>query len=369
MNILIATEPEDYHAILVKLALERTGHVVDLFFTADHPTQQKNTIYIDNYRSQWSSQDEQGELCGDNYEVVWWRRARKPYLDKSVLHPRDYPIVSRENTAFYDSLSKTMASQAWWVNSIEATDKARSKLFQLRTAVDCGLNIPSTLCTNDPQKIRDFLFQKEDVIYKPMTLHLWHEQEQIKIAYTSKLTQADLSDDTLLRLVPGIYQQEIKKSYELRITCFGDYLVAAKLNSQSHDLGKIDWRKIPDYALEVEPYELPLALQEQIRAFMHQMGLAFGALDFIVTPEGEYFFLEVNEQGQFLWIEDSNPDFKMLDIFVNFLINKSTDFQWDAQKARHDILDYVQEAEEIAARQMQEHVHVNQITFIHSEGV
>jgi len=48
MNILIATEPDDHHAILVKLALEKTGHLVDLLFTADHPTKQKNTIFIDN---------------------------------------------------------------------------------------------------------------------------------------------------------------------------------------------------------------------------------------------------------------------------------------------------------------------------------
>ena len=36
---------------------------------------------------------------------------------------------------------------------------------------------------------------------------------------------------------------------------------------------------------------------------MRKMGLVFCALDFIVTQDDEYVFLEVNEQGQFLWIE------------------------------------------------------------------
>lgn len=369
MNILIATEPDDHHAILVKIALEKTGHLVDLLFTADHPTKQKNSIFIDNNNYQWISTDERGSISDDKYEVVWWRRARKPYMPKNVLHPDDYPIATRENASFYESLSKTIATNAWWVNSREAAYKARSKLLQLKIAADCGLNIPTSLCTNDPKKIREFLFKTKNVIYKPLTLNLWPEKEQIKIAYTSKLNSSDLSDDTLLQLVPGMYQKEIKKNYELRITCFGDYLVSAKLNSQSHSLGKIDWRRIPDEELCIEPYQLPNPIKEKIQIFMHKMGLVFGALDFIVTPEGEYFFLEVNEQGQFLWIEDCNPDFNMLDIFVNFLTNKSINFQWDQQKAQHYILQYAHEIEDIAAYQMEQHVHLNQAKFIHSEGL
>jgi hypothetical protein len=35
------------------------------------------------------------------------------------------------------------------------------------------------------------------------------------------------------------------------------------------------------------------------------LGLAFGCIDLIVTPEGEHIFLEVNEMGQFLWVRTS----------------------------------------------------------------
>ena len=33
------------------------------------------------------------------------------------------------------------------------------------------------------------------------------------------------------------------------------------------------------------------------------MKLVFGAIDMIVTPAGEYVFLEINANGQYLWIE------------------------------------------------------------------
>lgn len=362
MNLLIATEPDDHHAILVKLALEKAGHLVHLLFTADHPSKQRNTIFIDNRRYHWHCADAYDTTSGDLYEVVWWRRAKKPYIPKNLAHPDDYPIILRENASFHESLSRTMAAKAWWVNDREAVQRANSKLLQLKIAAACGLNIPPTVCTNDPNSIREFLMQNPDnVIYKPLTLHLWQDEAQIKIAYTSKINSHELPNDTLLQLVPGLYQREIKKRYELRVTCFGNTLVAAKLDSQSHVLGNIDWRRIPSEDLSVTPYTLPNDISAKIRAFMAKMGLVFGALDFIVTPEGEYFFLEVNEQGQFLWIEDSNPNIKMLDMFVNFLINRSIHFEWDEQQVQHHMLQYTAEVEAIVAGQMERHVHLNQV--------
>ena len=32
--------------------------------------------------------------------------------------------------------------------------------------------------------------------------------------------------------------------------------------------------------------------------------LNYGAFDFIETPEGEYYFLEVNAGGEFCWLDD-----------------------------------------------------------------
>jgi len=35
------------------------------------------------------------------------------------------------------------------------------------------------------------------------------------------------------------------------------------------------------------------------------MGLVYGALDFVVTPEGNSVFLELNQAGQWGWIEQA----------------------------------------------------------------
>ena len=61
---------------------------------------------------------------------------------------------------------------------------------------------------------------------------------------------------------------------------------------------------------------------------MRDLGIAFGCIDMILTPEGEYVFLEVNEQGQFLFLEQLCPDLPMLDIFIQFLTQQRLNFCW-----------------------------------------
>lgn len=361
MKCLIPTEPDDMHAMLVKVALEEMGHEVRCLFLADQPTKLKNSVLIDNDTYQWKSTDKYDSIVDNDYDVVWWRRARKPHLPKDITHPSDYKFVVRENSLFYDSLTDNLAPKARWVNPKEAAVRARSKLLQLKWAVECGMTIPTTLCSNDPQDIRYFLLKHEGsgVVYKPLSSSYWFEDQKIRITYTSKMSFLELPCNKLLQLVPGLFQKEIKKKYELRINYFGDYIVAVKINSQEHVDGKIDWRAIPGKEIEIEPYILPRRYEDQIRVFMKKMGLVFGALDFIVSEDHEYYFLEVNEQGQFLWIEELDEESHMLDIFIQFLLNTSKAFKWDPKKRAHTIKRYRDQVADLSLENQRRHVGLN----------
>ena len=361
MKFLIPTEPDDTHAILVKLALEETGHHVSLLFTADHPTLQKNSVYIDTQTYQWQSVDAYDAIVADHYDVVWWRRARRPYLPKNAVHAKDYEFVARENILFFESFTANLAPNAWWINAKEVAYRANFKLLQLKIASECGLIIPTTLCSNDPQEIRQFIstYEPKGVIYKPMCSYFWFETLHTKISYTARVKNKNIPNHNALQAVPGIFQVEIEKKFELRITCFGNYLVAAKLHSQKHPDGLIDWRAIRGASMLVEPFELPEDIAEKIRLFMRRMGLVFGAFDLIVTPDDEYVFLEVNEQGQFLWIEEFNPAFKMLDIFIQFMLNGAENFVWNPESCIHNIEHYRSQMKAIFDLNMERHVQVN----------
>ncbi len=59
-----------------------------------------------------------------------------------------------------------------------------------------------------------------------------------------------------------------------------------------------------DYdALTYQPTTIPSRVDAAVRRFMAMLHLRFAAIDFVVRPDGEWVFLEVNPNGQWEWIE------------------------------------------------------------------
>lgn len=347
MNFLIVTEPDDTHAIYVTLALELKGHRVLNLFCADYPTLQKNSVLIDNTQYRCQSKDQYQTIEHGDYDVVWWRRPRQPYLEKEKIYFEDYKFHKRENLMFHESFTHQLAPRAWWINRKEAALRSNYKLLQLKIASDVGMTIPTTLFSNDFQEICAFYkqFCLQGVVYKPLTFQFWEEGHGLKVCYTAKINGMEVLEKSRVDLIPGIYQVQIPKLYELRVTCFGEYLVAVKIHSQDLDEAKMDWRTMNPSQLKLEPYALPTKLIKQIRYLMRELGIVFGCLDFIVTPDGDYIFLEINEQGQFLFIEKCCPEIQMLDIFTNFLIQQTSQFHWVSSKNSVNLIDFSDEVE------------------------
>ena len=89
--------------------------------------------------------------------------------------------------------------------------------------------------------------------------------------------------------------------------------------------------------MRVAPYQLPADIEAKLFAFMDEMELTMGTADFIVTEDGEHVFLEMNEQGQFLWVEEFNPEVRLLEPFARFLASADPTFRWRADSARPEL--------------------------------
>jgi hypothetical protein len=139
------------------------------------------------------------------------------------------------------------------------------------------------------------------------------------------LREEDLADDEALSSCPAIYQRKIEKAYELRVTCIGERCFTVRLDSQSRDATRMDWRADLRTPLKPTLHELPLEVEERCLMTMRRLGLVFGCIDLIVTPEGEHVFLEVNEMGQFLWVEQGEPACPMLRAFATLLVERRLD--------------------------------------------
>ena len=80
----------------------------------------------------------------------------------------------------------------------------------------------------------------------------------------------------------------------------GEKIFSARMNSQANENTRKDWRG-GEYQLE--PFSLPEQVEESILRLMDSFGINFASLDMILTPEGEFVFLELNPNGQWLWLE------------------------------------------------------------------
>jgi hypothetical protein len=353
-KVLILVSGGDLHAHAVAEALRRKGGDPILWHTTDFPTRAAERLCFEGSNSSFHIEGLDIECTQPGVRTVWRRRPAYT-LDESRLHPADVSFANLECAIFRRSFLSLLLPEAFWVNPADAAVSAGRKMVQHKLAVDVGLTTPATLFTNDPNAIRGFFARCGGrIVYKTLQGGSWQKDEEQLTPFTSLLAEADLVDDDLLRSTPGIYQEPIVKSYELRVTAMGNQLVAVKIFSQETNEGTIDWRR-SERELRIEPYKLPPQVHKQCLALMARLGVVFGCLDFIVTPSGEFVFLEINEMGQFLFIEQ-RTGLPLLDMFSDFLLQGSPAFTWTPTAAPIRYGDVATTAEEQAKEASERHV-------------
>jgi hypothetical protein len=321
MRLLVPSFPHDVHAVEVALVLRELGHEVVLWNGADFPTRQCASVELGPSGVSFAVAGAELDFDDRPFDVVWQRRVIPPVLPER-MHPGDRPVAERECQAFVAGLWQLVSPGAFWVNPPAARERASAKLVQLREARAAGLETPRTLSSNDPARIRAFLRELGGTgIYKAFTPAQWEDGDKLAVLLTSDVRADSLPPDEVLRLTPGIFQPRIEKSHELRVTVIGERVVTARLDSQAHEATRLDWRA-RSVDLAVAPDVLPGEVERAVRELMRRLGLVFGCLDLIVTPEGRHVFLEVNPMGQFLWLEHGHPDVRLLGPFCDLLLSR-----------------------------------------------
>lgn len=75
---------------------------------------------------------------------------------------------------------------------------------------------------------------------------------------------------------------------------------------------------------------------------MSGLEIVTGSFDFAIEENGKYVFFEVNEQGQFLWMERHCPQLPVLDMFTKFLISSNEKFRYrDRRESKFHLEDFL----------------------------
>jgi glutathione synthase/RimK-type ligase-like ATP-grasp enzyme len=102
-----------------------------------------------------------------------------------------------------------------------------------------------------------------------------------------------------------LLQEWIPKAREARVTVVGDRSFAVAIEADSA-CAYIDWRADYD-SIRYLPVQVPAEIQSGILRYLRELGLSYGAFDFVITPDGDWVMLECihqvcNPSGQWLWL-------------------------------------------------------------------
>lgn len=247
----------------------------------------------------WNLELPNTSLDLSHIKAAYFRRPGAPALPEGVSEA-EQPYCTLEWHATLQALYWAIGER--WLNAPYAIALAENKIRQLTVAQSLGLQIPETLVSNDPFATTAFA-KRGGIVGKPLRSAVVKGYARDRIVFTSRVSIDANTEPLSIKACPMILQREIKKQFDVRVTVVGERVFAATIDSQSRPETEVDWRRTSEPNLPHASYRLPEKIEAQCVALTARLGLKFGALDFVLDPEGQFWFLEINPNGQWGWIE------------------------------------------------------------------
>lgn len=238
-------------------------------------------------------------LLGDEalqVDAVWLWRLWPPRIDER-LAAAHREAAQRESATTLRGLLDLLADVPW-IDAIDVNRAADSKTRQLRLARELGVAIPPTLITAEPAAVRRFFAAHDGQVVAKLQTSLGYAMAGGRGLPTRLLRREDLDALDGLRHCPMVFQRYVPKAMELRVAWVDGQAFVGALDGARCG---VDWRY--ESTASWEPHALPEAVHRRLAALMARLGLRQGAIDLIVTPAGEYVFLEVNPSGEWGMLE------------------------------------------------------------------
>ena len=297
--ILILTDSNDVHADIVSMKLG------DNYFRLNLDIEALKDTKISFDGSEWTISQNGKTIKNSSVKCVWPRRVSvqvnsEQQQDQSNGFRLWRSEWNKSLFGLYNALSESC-----WFNHVRDATLADNKYFQHKLANEVGLNNPAFITSNSKEDLKNFLATYPDSVVKFMSQDMYvSESGEILGLYVNKITLEQLESFSNDSENPITLQKYVNKKFEVRYTVIEDEHFACAIDSQHSNKAKVDWRR---YDIPNTPHwkiDAPTSVKEKIISLMSKLNLRYGALDFIVDENNDWWFLEVNSAGQWLWIED-----------------------------------------------------------------
>lgn len=212
--VLILTQQDDRHADALIAELEALrAHWIRLD-PASFPQQASLCARLDD--EGWHSvlTVDGTPIALEEIGSVWYRRPER-YSAEPSLPLMEQNFIIQE--ARYGLGGLLRGITGLWVNYPEDNHRASYKPLQLKVAHDCGLIVPRTIITNEPDVFLRFYEEcRGQVIYKLIGAPIFWDGNTPISTYTQLVPVDMLQQAYRIKATAHLFQQYIEKKLELR---------------------------------------------------------------------------------------------------------------------------------------------------------
>lgn len=270
-TVLILTHPEDAHADAVEQHLQ--DHEVEVYRT-DTTGLGGSLPLVAHLGGAAPLTGRLGSCDLAQVRCVWHRRPGEPGAQDEV--------AAAELRA---GIGGVLAGLPY-LNHPADMAAAALKPHQLVAAARCGLRVPETLIATRVGAAE---------------VHRQRHHGQVVVKPLSRGAAGRVTPDGREGWSRPIHltQQRIDKVHDIRMTVVDGRPFTVRIDSPH-----LDWRADPDEC-GYQLVQAPPRIAQKVGKLVTALRLRYAAIDFAVDRAGDWWFLEVNPNGQWLWLEQA----------------------------------------------------------------
>jgi hypothetical protein len=241
----------------------------------------------------------------NDFKNVWYRRPERLKHEQLDGSPEGKLILEEWAEALEGFFAHVPLAR--WMNHPSCNVLASHKIEQLTRAKSLGFLVPDTLVTQDAGELRRFFARhNEQVIVKPMAAGYVERTDghADTLIYTNQVTLNHLDDLDDLPSCPTLFQQFIEKTSDVRITVVGDDVHAVQLTAK--ELGgsqRCDIRRNNMDDVTYSEVTIPQEVFGNVKRLLDHYHLRYAAIDMAIGTDANWYFFEVNPNGQWAWLD------------------------------------------------------------------
>lgn len=295
INHLILSTTTDYSTDLICVEFEKRG-LKYLRINRDHFAEYEINYELQSNELRIKMKDTWYVLSTQNIDSVYFRA---PVFLRTT--GKAYSLEEQLKRSQWSSFIRNLIvfDKAIWINYPPSVYKAENKLYQLKVAKECGMNVPETYVGN---ALPDNIKPKKTYIVKSLDTALFYDDGKEMFTYSTMVSGQELLESEI-KLAPIILQEYLEFKIDLRVTFVGGQIFPVMITRRGKAIVG-DWRKSNKEDLDYSPIELPQIIIKQIMQLMEKLNLTFGGIDLALVGD-TYYFIEVNPTGEWGWLASS----------------------------------------------------------------